>query len=960
MTRTGLIATCFVGLLIAGTGRAHGVDSNRHISQYAHTAWKAREGFPRGVISSIAQTPDGYLWLGTEFGLLRFDGVRTAPWQPPAGEKLPSNFISGLLVAHDGTLWIGTLNGLVSYKDGKLRQHREVAGAYVGVFLEDREQTVWFEARRAANGRLCAIRKGNVECYGSGTFGTFVFPLYEDHKGNIWVTSAMGLWRWASGPPTRYELPRGVEFVTALADDDSGRLLVGTSDGLKQLVNGKIENDTVRGITGHFTPNVNPNAFLRSHDDLWIGTTEGLVRLHQGSVDRFSAVDGLSGDFVNGMFEDREGSVWVATREGLDRFREYTVPTISRSQGLSDSPISIQATRDGSIWVATEEALDRWANGHVTVYRGQTALVQTHRSDEAKLDITGAATEVANSGFMGSPRSLGLDDEGRLWDSTDYGVFYFERGRFVRVRGIPGGEHIFSLSGDGHGGVWILAEKDLFQWFPNAAVRHIPWHQFGQRTGRAMLPDREAGGLWVGFSEGGLVYVKDGKIVRSYDAASGFGGRVNHLRFGPNGGVWASTENGLSRIKDGQVSTMTQKNGLPCDEVHWSVEDEDHAVWLYMPCGLVRVGRSELDAWIDDPKHVLKTTLFDNSDGVWSVGVYGPFGPHVTKSPDGRIWFVPEDGVSVIDPRHLPFNKLPPPVHVDQITADRKTYNPASYTNGRMPLPARIRDLEIDYTALSLVAPEKVRFRYKLEGRDRDWQDVGNRRQAYYNDLPPGNYRFRVIASNNSGVWNETGAALDFKVAAAWFQTIWFRALCVVAFVGLLGSLYWIRLLRMQRQFKVILETQLNERTRIINTIPALAWSTRPDGAAEFFNQRWLDYTGLASEQAEGWGWKVAIHPDDLDRMLSYWCAAIATGEPAEIEGRLRRSDGEFRWFLFRANAVRDESGAIVKWYGTNTDIDDRKRAEERVRRSEAFLVEGQGLSRTGTYSWRPDTGEIS
>jgi ligand-binding sensor domain-containing protein len=462
------------------------LDSSLDVSQYAHTAWKVREGFAKGEISSIAQTPDGYLWLGTEFGLLRFDGVRAVPWQPPAGEQLPSNFISGLLVAHDGTLWIGTLKGLVAYKDGKLTQHREVAGAYVGVFLEDREQTVWFEARRAANGRLCAIRKGNVECYGAGTFGTFVFPLYEDHKGNIWVTSAMGLWRWASGPPTRYELPRGVEFVTALADDDSGRLLVGTSDGLKQLVNGKIENDTVRGITGHFTPNVNPNAFLRSHDDLWIGTTEGLVRLHQGSVDRFSAVDGLSGDFVNGMFEDREGSVWVATREGLDRFREYTVPTISRSQGLSDSPISIQATRDGSIWVATEEALDRWANGHVTVYRGQTALVQTHRSDEAKLDITGAATEVANSGFVGSPRSLGLDDEGRLWDSTDYGVFYFERGRFVRVPGIPGGEHIFSVSGDGHGSVWILAEKDLFHWFPNAAVRHIPWPQFGQRTGRAI------------------------------------------------------------------------------------------------------------------------------------------------------------------------------------------------------------------------------------------------------------------------------------------------------------------------------------------------------------------------------------------------------------------------------------------------------------------------------------------
>ena len=274
---------------------AFALDPSLDVSQYAHTAWKVRDGFAKGEVFLIAQTPDGYLWLGTEFGLLRFDGVRAVPWQPPGGEQLPSNFISGLLVARDGTLWIGTLKGLVSWRDSKLTQYREVGGTPVGWLLEDREQTVWFGTYEASKARLCAIRGGKFECYGAETFGNWVNPLYEDHKGNLWVTSQTGLWRWAHDSPKRYAFPRSVISVLALTEEDSGILLLGTNDGLKQLVAGKIENYPLPGVTGQFTP----EAFLRSRDgSLWIGTTQGLLHLHQGRVDRFSAVDGLSGDFV--------------------------------------------------------------------------------------------------------------------------------------------------------------------------------------------------------------------------------------------------------------------------------------------------------------------------------------------------------------------------------------------------------------------------------------------------------------------------------------------------------------------------------------------------------------------------------------------------------------------------------------------------------------------------------------
>ena len=204
-----VLSVVLAGMLLVVRPCAFALDPALDVSQYAHTAWKVREGFTRGQIVAIAQTRDGYLWLGTEFGLLRFDGVRAVPWQPPGGEQLPSNDIRGLLVAQDGTLWIGTLKGLASWKDGKLTLYKEVAGSYVLSLLEDRERTIWFGVYEASKGRLCAIRDGKVECYGAGTFGNFVSALYEDHKGNLWAVNQTALWRWAPGRPEQYAFPSG-------------------------------------------------------------------------------------------------------------------------------------------------------------------------------------------------------------------------------------------------------------------------------------------------------------------------------------------------------------------------------------------------------------------------------------------------------------------------------------------------------------------------------------------------------------------------------------------------------------------------------------------------------------------------------------------------------------------------------------------------------------------------------
>jgi signal transduction histidine kinase/ligand-binding sensor domain-containing protein len=792
--RTVQLSILLAGVLLAWGPRAVALNPALDVSQYAHTAWKIRDGFSKGIIFAIAQTPDGYLWLGTEFGLLRFDGVKAVPWQPPPDQPFPSSSIRSLLASRDGTLWIGTSDGLASWKDGKLTQYAETAGQAVKALLEDREGMVWVGTYADPIGRLCAIRRGNIQCYGDdGSFGRGMFSLYEDSTGNLWAGTVTGLWRWKPGPPKLYRMSELVPDIIGLAEGENGVLLINMRGGLRQFVNGKIE--PYPPLAGRTFP---PGRLLRDRDGgLWIATQgQSLLHVHQERADVFAPSDGLSAESIDTVFEDREGNIWVATQNGLDRFRDFAVPTISVKQGLSNGYVmSILAASDKKVWLGTQDGLNRWSDSQVTVYRKRSGLPDDN------------------------VQSLFQDDSGRMWVSTPRGIAYLDNSRFLPVSGLPSA--VTSITGDTAGNVWISDElQGLFHLVRRHVVEQIPWTNLGIRpSARALAADLSCGGLWLGSFAGGVTYFKDGQVRASYGVADGLGqGRVDDLQFGRDGTLWASTRGGLSRIKNGRIATLTSKNGLPCDTVHWMMEDDDHSVWLYMACGLVRIARPELDGWITDPQRMIRATVFDSSDGVRSSSQSSGKSPIVSKSADGKLWFANLDGVSVVNPSHLPFNKLPPPVHIEQINADHKTYwqNLTGDTASSKPgLPALVRDLTIDYTALSLVVPEKVGFRYKLEGWDRDWQDAGTRRQAFYTNLRPRQYRFRVMACNNSGVWNEAGDTLDFFVAPAYYQTTWFRLSCVAAFLALLWGLYQLRVRQLAREFNAGLEARVNERTRI-------------------------------------------------------------------------------------------------------------------------------------------------
>lgn len=806
----GIVLACVV---LVCPPRALALNPALDASQYAHTAWKIRDGFSKGSINSIAQTPDGYLWLGTEFGLLRFDGVRNVPWQPPPGQQLPSDHIFSLLAARDGTLWIGTSKGLARWKDGRLTQYAELAGQYIFKLLEDREGVVWAGGRAVPAGKLCAIQEGGVRCHGEdGALGRGALNLYEDSKGNLWAGVTEGLWRWKPGPPKFYALPGEPDGIRCLGEDDDGALLIGRQGGIQRFVEGKTEAHPLSGAVGQFRP----KRLLRDGDGgLWVGTRDrGLVHVHQGRTDVFAPSDGLTGENVYDLFEDNEGNIWVATINGLDRFRDFAVATFDESQGLPSAIVgAVLAAGDGSVWLSTFGGLNRWNDGRMTSYRGRAERT------------TAGAREVVGSGLSGKGvESLFEDSRGRIWVATTGGIGYMEDDRFTPITGVPGGNTL-SISEDSSGTLWVANEQfGLFNLrVGGEAPRQTPWAALGIKDHASTLAaDPSRGGLWLGLHLGGVAYLSDGQVRASYAAADGLGdGRVNQLRFGQDGTLWAATVGGLSRLKNGRVATLTSKGGLPCDTIHWSMEDDARSVWLYTTCGLVRIARPELEVWTaaadagKDAPRAIQATVFDSSDGVRFLPSGHHYSPQVTKAADGKLWFACADGVGVVEPGHLHVNKIPPPVHVEQIIADRKTYDAASAAGGRLGLPPLIRDLQIDYTALSLAAPEKILFRYKLEGHDRDWQEVGNRRQAFYNDLPPGGYRFRVMACNNSGVWNEAGTFLDFYIAPAYYQTTWFRVSAVVLFLSLLGGIYQLRLRQVARQVRGRMEERLEERERI-------------------------------------------------------------------------------------------------------------------------------------------------
>jgi signal transduction histidine kinase/ligand-binding sensor domain-containing protein len=907
---------CWSALLVVAalfTAPTPAVEAPLQVSQYAHTSWTARDGALLGLVFTMAQTPDGYLWLGGSYGLFRFDGRRVMLWHPPPGQSLPSNPYA-LLVSRDGTLWIGTFNGLASWNGTRLTHYPQVQG-FVTSLLEDRDGTVWAGVL-ADKGRLCAIRAGQAECaMPEGGFGQFVWSLAEDGAGVLWVGADSGLWRWKPGPPRRFEAPG--PRVGDLCTTPDGQLLVGIRGaGIRRLVGDQLVPYPMRSAAKPDVwladRDIRSNKLLRDRGgNLWIGTEgAGILHLQEGRADSFTRAEGLSGNIACSLFEDREGNIWFGSEKGVDRFRKLPVTPITTLQGLpNEATKSVLTTQDGSIWVGTNDGLARWKDGRFVVYTVADGL-------------PGAGVQ-----------SLYQDSGGRFWVSTGSGLAYLANDRFVPVGGLPSKE-VYSITGDQAGNLWLSGNEGLARLHEGRFVENTPWPAFGRRQqAKVVVADR--GGVWLAFwQDGGVMYFKDGQVQTSYGSAQGLGaGHVASLRLDADGAVWAATEEGgLSRIQAGRVNTLTVRNGLPCNTIHWSILDDQGALWMYAACGLVRVLRDDLAAWIADPRHRISAKVWGAADGVPLQAFSAAyFNPPVAKGPDGKLWFVSGADVHVLDPGDLPINLLPPPVHIEALVADQKSYAVAD----GLKLPPRVRDMTIEFTALSLVDPMSTRFRYRLQGHDTDWQEVVDRRQASYTNLPPGSYRFHVKAANNSGVWNENGAQLEFSIEPAFYQTAWFRVAVAALLLGLAWSGFrlWLhmRMRRLHRQFDERLEVRVAERTRIARDLH--------DTLLQHFNGLLLQFQAALNLLPD--------RPAESGRVLA---GAIDQAAEAIAEGRetvqgLRSSTLETNNLAEALSALAEELAREAGHAASaRVDVQGTPQALHPLVRDETFRIAGEAL----------------
>ncbi len=802
MTLVRALLPSFVALLTASPAWA--LNPKARISQYGHSSWRTRDGYFGGAApTESVQTRDGFLWISTRTGLIRFDGVRFRPWSPPEGQRLPGPVESAaLLAAHDGSLWIGADGYLSHWNNERLINYPVDLRIYS--ILEARDGTVWFcgSSLTGKQGGLCRVQGSGVRCYGKaeGIEAGYPKPIAEDEAGNLWMGADANVLRWTPASHTAYPVPglrskTGQTGVAALVPAPDGSIWVGIGApgpglGLQRLVGGNWKAFTGAGLDG---TTLTVTALHIDRDGaLWVGTfSKGVYRIHGETVDHFGATDGLSGDSVIQLFEDREGTLVVTTPKGLDTFRDLGVVTFSTREGLSTDEVdSVLAARDGTVWAGGAEALDAIRDGVVTSFR-------------------------IGRGLPGTQVTSMLEDRaGRLWVGLDDSLTVLRDGHFQRID-IPAGM-VMGLTEDVDGSVWAelggsprklvrIQEDWVREVFPDPRVP----------TSRRVAAD-PAGGVWLGLASGELARLRGG-VLESFS----FGDDPNRLPalthiqqivVSSEGTVLGATGFGLIGWRNGTKRLLTVRNGLPCDRMTGMVEDGERGIWLATACGLLGVTREELDGWWKDPQVQVHPKVLDVLDG-WLPG--GAAFQAAGRSPDGRLWFANAGMLQMVDPEHLPRNTLPPPVHVDEVIADRRNYA----LSADLRLPPLTRDLQISYTAPSMAVPEKVRFRYKLDGRDPDWVDSGTRRQAFYSDLGPGDYRFHVIACNKDGVWNEEGATLRFSVAPAWYQTNVFQVLSAVSGALILWALYRLRVHQIEATAGARFDERLAERTRLARDI---------------------------------------------------------------------------------------------------------------------------------------------
>jgi len=768
---------------------------SEYISEYTSRAWQTDEGLPHNLVRAIAQTPDGYLWLGTRLGLARFDGIHFTCFDSRNTPALGSPNISALAVARDGSLWIGTYGGgFVHLKDGifsHVGRTNGLVGDQLSALVLSQDGSLWIGTTTGLShyqqGKFTNFTKDN------GLASNIIRAIAEDEEGNIWIATGEGLNRFKNGKLENLTTTSGLPYnsVRALYRDKAGKLWIGWNNGLLSFEKGTFSRHTFeKDLSGSFV-----NALCEDQQgNIWVGTYSGLKRFRDGQFFNVPNSEGVSFDLINSLFEDREGNVWAGSREGLSRLTPKRFFTYTRQQGLTHNNImSVLEDRSGSFWLGTwGGGLNQLKNGKVTVYSTQNGFPH---------DLILSSCEARDGSIW-----IGADFDGGLTRIKDGTVTHFtKRDGLIDAA-------IRVIHEDRDGNLWLGTSRGLSCLrdgkFTNYFARDI-------HAGNAVLAicEDHEGKLWFG-TDAGLSCCKNGEFSRFTTAVDLSSTVVLSLYEDAAHDLWIGTDGGLDRLCNGIFTHYTTKEGLFNNDVFEIIEDDFGYLWMSCLKGISRVSKKELDGLDQHQIKTVHAAFYGKLDGLLSVQCNGVAKPAGCKSRDGRIWFPTTKGVVAVDPQ-IKLNQLQPPVVIERVVTDKGSVDLALESTAPLRLPRGRGDLEIHYTALSLQTPEKNQFKYLLEGIDSDWVNAETRRIAYYSHLRPGAYRFRVTACNNDGLWNETGASLAFELAPAFWETASFRSFAVLAIAGALaGSVRYVSVKRLRRKLAALEQQHAIEKER--------------------------------------------------------------------------------------------------------------------------------------------------
>jgi ligand-binding sensor domain-containing protein/signal transduction histidine kinase len=820
MKRILLVACLFVSVLNLA------LDPQKKITQYIHEVWGIQQGLPQNSVYTIIQSKDGYLWVGTEEGLARFDGIRFKIYDKRNVEQLTNNSIYQLYEDRAGNIWIGTNGGGLTCLNEKSGEH----------ILLSKEQ---------------------------GLSDDSVLTIYEDHEGGLWIGTDNGLNYLKEGEFTIYSIKDGLSHnrILCICEDRDRNLWIGTGRGLNRM------NRKDRSFTVYTTKQGLPNDTIASiyvdrEGNLWIGTYGGLILLDpgKGSVTTYTKKQGLTNERINAIHEDRERNLWLGTYGGgLNRLntKNGKITSYTTKDGFSyDTVWDVFEDREGSLWIGTDSSgLNRLRDGKFTTYTTKEGLsnnIVWTVCEDSKENMwigtnsgglnclspkDGRFTAFTTKEGLSSNRiwSIHEDREGNLWVGTDgSGVNCLnpKNGKITTYTTRDGlsNDRIAAIYEDQEGNLWLgTYGGGLNRFNPKDGKIDVSTKKQGLANDYILtLYENREGDLWIGTEQGGISRYKNGTFT-TYTTKQGLSHNiVNCFYEDREQNLWIATYGGgLNRFKDGEFIHISSKHGLFNDRIYVIIEDDKGNFWMTCSKGIFRVRKKELDDFCQGKRRRIHSVSYNENDGMKSRECKGSALPAGWKGRDGKLWFPTVRGVVMIDSNNIKKNLLPPPVVIEEIIADHITLQTSFLTEeNNIFFSPGIERFEIKYTGLSFLVPDRMRFQYRLEGYDPQWSDIVDRREAHYTKLPPGNYTFRVRACNNDGIWNETGTSISFYLRAFFYQTCWFYLVCGLVVIFLVYGGYRWRVRQLKKR-KIELETLVVQRTAQLQKAKEIAQEER-------------------------------------------------------------------------------------------------------------------------------------